>query len=172
LSTSKERKQFIIKRLVDSIEPQKGSTLAKGLGVTRQVIVKDIALLRAEGNNIIATPDGYIIEKNLINKVNRIIAVNHHTDEMEDELATVLRYGGVIEDVVVEHPLYGEIRAMLKLKNFNDLTNFINKFNSLGATPLSSLTGGVHIHTISTDSEENMEFILKELKGKGYLITE
>jgi transcriptional regulator of NAD metabolism len=170
--TAKLRKQMIINKLIDCSEPQKGSSLAKELGVTRQVIVKDIALLRAEGNNIIATPDGYIIERNATNRINRVIAVNHHIDEMEDELATIIRYGGVIEDVVVEHPLYGEIRAMLKIRNFNDLSNFVNKFNNLKATPLSALTGGVHIHTISTETEENMVLILDELKNKRYLITE
>ena len=55
-----ERREEIMKMLVESSRAIKGTELASLFNVTRQIIVKDIAILRAAGNNIIATPDGYI----------------------------------------------------------------------------------------------------------------
>ncbi|GIM29392.1 transcriptional regulator [Clostridium polyendosporum] len=172
MGQSNLRREAILKSLKKTSEPQKGTNLASEFAVTRQIIVKDIAILRAEGHNIIATPDGYIMKKNITNKIKKIIAVNHGIDEVENELKMIVSYGGIIEDVIVEHPLYGEIRAMLMIRNLNELNKFMKKFKEINAQPLSVLTGGVHIHTISTESEEDMSNILKELKKKQYLISE
>ena len=117
---SNERRNDIIKMLINLNEPVKGSNLAKKYNVTRQIIVKDIALLRARGENIIATPDGYMVGGDKINKITVIVAVNHKEDDLEHELGTIVKYGGVVEDVIVEHPLYGEIKGMLMIKNLND----------------------------------------------------
>ena len=57
------------KVLNNSKEPVTGSTLAKDFNVTRQVIVQDMAILRAEGKDIIATPQGYMMAKNQKNYV-------------------------------------------------------------------------------------------------------
>lgn len=168
---SSERREDIIKSLVNSNKALKGTRLAERYGVTRQIIVKDIAILRAKGNNIIATPEGYIIGKE-DNRIKSIIAVTHKEDRLAEELNTVVKYGGIIEDVIVEHPLYGEIKGMLMIKNLNDLEKFMIRYRKNSAKPLSLLTDGVHIHTISADSKENMESILTELKEKGFIIEE
>jgi transcriptional regulator of NAD metabolism len=166
---SKERREYILNKLVSDNEPQKGHILASEMGVTRQVVVKDIAILRAEGENIIATPEGYIIPSNYAHKVKRLIAVCHRREDIEDELKTITMYGATIEDVIVEHPLYGEMRGMLMIKNFKDVESFMDKFYREKAQPLSGLTGGVHMHTIVADSEEIIDAVLKELKSKGFL---
>ena len=82
----------------------------------------------------------------------------------------VVKYGGIIEDVIVEHPLYGEIKGILKIKNLNDLNKFTGYFEKVEAKPLSALTNGIHLHTISADSEENMNLIKMELKEKGFIL--
>ena len=110
--TANERREEIIKNLVKEKKAITGAELASYFNVTRQVIVKDIAILRAAGKNIIATPDGYMINDNSDNRVKSVIAVNHTEDEMESELEIVVKYGGIIEDVIVEHPLYGEIKGI------------------------------------------------------------
>ena len=110
--TANERREEIIRNLVKEKKAITGSELASYFNVTRQVIVKDIAILRAAGKNIIATPDGYMINDNSDNRVKSVIAVNHTEDEMESELEIVVKYGGIIEDVIVEHPLYGEIKGI------------------------------------------------------------
>ncbi|MGG7144501.1 transcription repressor NadR [Clostridium nigeriense] len=167
--SSKKRREEICKMLVESNKAIKGTKLASLFGVTRQIIVKDIAILRAEGNTIIATPDGYIYNKD-INKVKSIIAVNHDENKTIDELEIVVKYGGIIEDVIIEHPLYGEIRGNLMIKNLNDLNKFESEFKNKNVKPLSNLTDGIHLHTIAADSEEDINAIKNELKEKGFLL--
>ena len=149
--TANERREEIIKNLVKEKKAITGSELASYFNVTRQVIVKDIAILRAAGKNIIATPDGYMINDNSDNRVKSVIAVNHTEDEMESELEIVVKYGGII-------------------KNLNDLNKFTGYFEKVEAKPLSALTNGIHLHTISADSEENMNLIKMELKEKGFIL--
>lgn len=167
--SSKKRREDIIKMLIDENRAIKGTELASCFEVTRQIIVKDIAILRAEGKNIIATPDGYIFNKD-INKVKSIIAVNHDSNKTIEELEIVVKYGGIIEDVIIEHPLYGEIRGNLMIKNLNDLNKFENEFRNKKVKPLSNLTNGIHLHTIAADNEADIESIKKELDEKGFLL--
>ncbi len=166
---SKNRREDIINLLIKNSGAIKGTELASLFGVTRQIIVKDIAILRAEGNNIMATPDGYIYNKD-INKAKSIIAVNHDSSKTIEELEIVVKYGGIIEDVIIEHPIYGEIRGNLMIKNLNDLYKFENKFKNENVKPLSNLTDGIHLHTIAADSQEDIELIIRELKEKGFLL--
>lgn len=166
-----ERRDCIIKLLLESKEPLKGSTIAKRYSVTRQVIVRDIAILRAKGKNIIATPDGYIINANQ-NKAKAIIAVTHTEEEMFDELSIVIKYGGTIEDVIVEHPLYGEIKGMLMIKNYNELNKFIQRYKEQRAKLLSALTNGVHLHTIAAESQDDINLIISELKKHNYIVSD
>ena len=170
---SNERREKILLKLSESDEPIKGQHLAESYGVTRQVIVKDIAILRAVGNSIISTPNGYAIHNEQENEgITRLIAVNHSQDKIYDELKTIIKYGGKIKDVIVEHPVYGEITAVLMLKNLYDIEMLIDKLQNQEARPLLSLTNGIHLHTIIADSHEIMDMILEELKVKGYLLSE
>ena len=166
-----ERRNNIINLLLDINEPIKGSVIAQKYSVTRQVIVKDIAILRAKGENIIATPDGYIINKNE-NKAKAIIAVAHNEEEMFDEMSIVIKYGGTIEDVIVEHPLYGEISGMLMIKNYNELNKFVQKCEEQRAKLLSVLTNGVHLHTISAENEDYINLIISELKKYKFIVSD
>jgi len=166
-----ERREDIFKLLLKSEAPLKGVDIAKNYSVTRQVIVRDIAILRAKGHNIMATPDGYIVNKN-DNKVKAIIAVNHREDQMIEEMSIVIKYGGIIEDVIVEHPLYGEIRGMLMIKNYNELNKFAKKYNNQEARLLSVLTKGVHIHTIAAESNEDIEAIISELREHDFIVSD
>lgn len=166
-----ERRDNIINLLLESNEPIKGNIIAKKYSVTRQVIVRDIAILRAKGKNIIATPDGYIVNKNE-NKVKTIIAVTHNEEKMFDEMGIVIKYGGTIEDVIVEHPLYGEITAMLMIKNYNELNKFVQAYKEQRARLLSVLTNGVHLHTISAENEDDINLIILELKKHNFIVSD
>lgn len=169
---SKDRREYIKNLLIKNNSAYKGQFIAEELGVTRQVIVKDIAITRAEGINIIATPEGYLIPNEENNFVRRVIAVLHSKDEIYNELECIVKFGGVVEDVTVEHSLYGEIRAMLMIKSLVDIEKFTVKLKESNSKPLSDLTNGVHLHTIKADNEEIMEAIIKELKDKNYLISD
>lgn len=169
---SKERRETIVENLRDNKEPIKGAELAKKFCVTRQVIVKDIAILRAEGCNIIATPEGYMFDNNIGENIRKVIAVSHTKQDIEDELYTIIKYGGKVEDVIIEHSLYGEIRAMLKITNIAELEHFIENLNKNKAEPLSKLTQGIHLHTIEAKDKETIDKIIKTLQDKGYLISD
>ncbi|MBE6062475.1 MAG: transcription repressor NadR [Clostridium butyricum] len=166
-----DRRDSIVKLLNENNKPLKGTIIAHKYGVTRQIIVKDIAILRATGHDIIATPDGYMINRKDKN-VKAIIAVIHTEEEMFEEMSSVIKYGGTIEDVIVEHPLYGEIRGMLMIRNLNELNKFMTKYGDQKAKLLSVLTNGVHLHTISADSQKNLELIINELKDRSFIVSD
>lgn len=163
------RRKEIISHIAKISRPIKGVELANIFGVTRQVIVKDIAIIRAAGVNIIATPEGYMITKEE-SKYKKVLALFHKEEEMVSELEIVIKFGGIIEDVIIEHPIYGEIKANLMIRNLNDLDNFIDLYRKNKAKPLSALTEGIHLHTISTDNEQDMQLIIENLEKAGYIL--
>lgn len=169
---SQERRNFIYNLLEKNNEPLKGERLGKKLGVTRQIIVKDIAILRASGSEIIATPKGYIISEIKKNNIKKVIAVCHRPEKIEEELQTIVKFGGIIEDVIIEHKLYGEIRGILMIKTPYDIQNFMSKLKKLTSEPLSILTGGIHLHTITVEDEASLNNIINELKKKNFIIEE
>lgn len=170
---SNERREKILSIIKKRTEPIKGTNLAGKFNVSRQVIVQDIAILRAAGEKIIATPQGYLLpfftQDSMLQKT---IACGHRSEEMYEELKTMVDMGAKVLDVIVEHPVYGEIKATLMIKSRKDLEEFVEEFQRLKAEPLSSLTEGVHLHTIEVPDENTYEEILLKLKEQGYLIQE
>ena len=113
---SEERREKIFSILKDRSTPITGADLSKITGVSRQVIVQDIAILRAKGLNIIATPQGYLLMNDRKNKMEKVIACCQ-TDRYEKRTGDIVDNGGKVIDVIVEHSLYGEIKAMLMLES-------------------------------------------------------
>lgn len=162
------RKEKIIEEIKKSDKPISASTLAKKLGVSRQIIVGDVALIRASGTNIIATPRGYILDSKQQNQT-YTIAVNHSQEQMADELYTIVDLGGCAIDVIVDHPVYGQLTGKLHLSSRYDVDQFIKKVNNNQAKPLSQLTDGLHLHTIQCPNEDTYQRIVSALDEKGYL---
>lgn len=147
-----------------------GSDLARRLDVSRQVIVQDITLLRAQGQKIVATPRGYLMLDDGP-RLNAPVTCRHTSDaEMEDELSTIVELGGTVIDVIVHHPLYGELHAPLMLRTRDDVVSFIARMKESGAAPLSRLTHGIHVHTVGAADEVTLEKITEALRQKGYLL--
>ncbi|NLX70690.1 MAG: transcription repressor NadR [Clostridiales bacterium] len=166
-----ERRQAILKYISQKEQPVTGTYLAQMMGVSRQVVVQDIAILRAAGNDIIATPQGYMLSRNVHPKrYRRVIACRHQDDGIEDELMTVVDLGGAVLDVSVEHRVYGEFKAQLMIKSPNDVRCFIEIMKREKAEPLCALTDGVHLHTIEADTPLILDRIEKALEEKGYLL--
>lgn len=165
-----ERRSRILYMLKNNQRPLKGGELSDEFSVSRQVVVQDIALLRAEGNDIIATPQGYILMNSNPGSIKRVIAVKHGEEDMEEELKTIVNMGGRVLDVTIEHKIYGEITGKLQLKSLFDIEEFMKKVKNGGSKPLSQLTMGVHIHTIEADDSDIMDRIIKALGEKGYLV--
>ena len=148
------RREKIIEMLNCAAEPLSGTALAKKLKVSRQVIVQDIALLRAYDKNILSTNKGYILYQPLGEgkRLRRTVSVKHTDDQMQDELYTIVDCGARMLDVVVEHEVYGQITVDLFLRSRQDVDEFIEKIAKSAAQPLKSLTNGAHFHTLEADS--------------------
>lgn len=166
----KERREKLLNILNAVNMPIQGSELAKQLGVSRQVIVQDIALLRAVNKNILSTTKGYILYCQEPKKVNRCFYVKHTTEQIEDELGSIVDQGGKILDVIVSHEIYGTIEADLIINTKQDVIDFVTKVNQKQTVPLKVLTGGNHYHTVEADDESILDSIETVLRDKGYLI--
>ena len=158
--TASERRQQIARLLSASQAPISATTLSQELGVSRQIIVGDIALLRA------ATARGYVIPAQ--NGLLRRIACIHSAEETRDELDAMVDCGCTVVDVIVEHPVYGQLTAPLHLSSRLDVDQFMKRMD--GAAPLSQLTGGVHLHTLSCPDETAYEHLLQLLRQRGFLV--
>lgn len=167
--SASERRKRIIENLRLSNEAISASQLAKMENVSRQIIVGDIALLRAEGMDILATPRGYVYEKEKNTNFIKTIACRHSKEQLEDELLCIIDLGGKILDVVIEHPLYGQLVGQLQIASRYDVSEFIKKAEVDDTHLLSNLTNGIHLHTIECPTLEIYERILDKLKTHHYL---
>lgn len=167
------RKQELLALLKGAKEAMNGQSLAEHFGVTRQIIVQDIALLRADGAQIISTNRGYIFKSSDDNSyVRRLFKVNHKVSDMEDELLAIVDNGGRIQNIMIDHPVYGEIQTLLKLTCRRDVRHFLDQASSNDFRPLSDLTNGVHYHLVEADSEQDIDYIEEALNHLGFLVKE
>lgn len=163
------RRNKILETIKNSESPVSATSLSKEMLVSRQIIVGDVALLRAEGHEIISTPRGYVaasVEKS----VRRRIAVNHSAAETQTELYILVDEGCTVEDVIVEHPIYGQLIGELRISSRYDVDEFIRISKEENATPLSALTEGIHLHTVSANSDEQIDRAIDKLKEQGILL--
>ena len=166
-----ERRKAIVARLMSEKEAIPGNALSEEFHVSRQIIVQDIALMRAENNGILSTNKGYLLRSSKTENTQpkRVFYVKHATEVVLDEFMTVLDLGGKILDVAVEHELYGQINVDLLIETKADALDFHNKMMGCANQPLKVLTGGCHYHTVSAPSEKLLDLIEAELLHKGYL---
>ena len=162
-----ERRTEILKLLTESQGPVSGVSLARQLSVSRQIIVQDIALLRAAGNDILSMNQGYIIQSKP--KLSRVFKVIHKEQDVEEELNTVVDFGGIVKDVFVYHKAYGVLRAEMNIRSRLDIENFVEKIKSGKSNLLMNVTSGYHYHTVMADSEQLLDIIQDKLREKGFL---
>lgn len=162
-----ERRKHIVEIMRSSEKPISGTALGKATGVSRQVIVQDMALLRTEGYPVLSTARGYMLDEP--KACTRLLKLCHTNEQTEDELNTVVDLGGCILDVMVNHRIYGEVCASLNIKNRRDVQKFMEDLQSGKSVPLMNVTLGYHFHHILAESEEVLCEIEEALKKKGYL---
>lgn len=167
--SAKERRAAILDMLSQSRQPLSAGHIARQMGVSRQVVVGDVALLRASGEQVMSTARGYVLSRPEIQKT-WIIECSHGKEELLDELYAVVDNGGQLLDVKVEHPIYGLLSATLNIRSRHDADCFAEQLRNQKAAPLSLLTDGAHFHTISCPDETVLERILRDLSVKGLLI--
>ena len=163
------RRQAILDRLRTADRPVSASALAAGLNVSRQIIVGDIALLRAGGAEISATPRGYVLPR-ATDGITRTIACRHTLAQTGQELDILVDNGCTVLDVIVEHPLYGQLTGQLQISSRYDVEQFLARIRDSDAAPLSMLTGGLHLHTLCCPNEDAYTRACAALKAAGLLL--
>lgn len=166
--SGQERREKILNSLSGSDAPLSGSALAKEYSVSRQVIVQDIALLRAAGHNIISTNRGYTLLRS--DFASRTLKAAHTDDQVEEELNTIIDLGGAVADVFVNHKVYGRLRVEMNINCRRDVSEFVYGIKSGKSTPLKNITSNYHYHTITAKNEEILDEIEKALDEKGFLV--
>ncbi|MBD5133894.1 MAG: transcription repressor NadR [Clostridiales bacterium] len=164
-----ERRGHILEYLKRADRPMSATTLAQKLAVSRQIIVGDVALLRAAGEGIIATPRGYVLERPRAGVVGTVACL-HRGEDMERELTLMVDQGCTVEDVIVEHPVYGQLTGPLELSSRHDIAEFMRKVEENVARPLSVLTDGIHLHTLRCPDRETLERTVAALEQAGFLV--
>ncbi len=161
-----ERRIEIIKILQEAKEPISGKDMADIFGLSRQVIVKDISILKAEGVEIISTNRGYKLEESA--KCEMIVKVVHDKKAIADELNILVDRNITIKDVFINHKAYGTIRKSLDISSRNGVRIFLQ--NLKNNEPLLALTSNVHYHTLVAKNPTDMEKALEILRERKYLI--
>lgn len=165
----KDRRNQLLNILSNATDPVSGSELSRQLRVSRQVIVQDIALLRAENKGILSTTKGYLLE-DTSKKVTRRFHVRHSTEEILDELLTIVDHGGKVLNVIVSHGIYGEITTELNVRSRQDAYHFVEQVQEKKLVPLKELTNNMHDHVVEADSVSVLDQIENALDEKKYLM--
>lgn len=166
--TGAERRDAILNRIKNSEKPVAARSLAEAYDVSRQVIVQDIALIRASGYDIISTNRGYILSE--ASSVSRIFKVRHTDEQLEEELYSIVDLGGTVRNVMVNHKVYGQMEAPLNITSRRKAAEFIADIRSGKSSPLKNITSDYHYHTVDADSEETLDMIEEMLAEKGFLV--
>jgi hypothetical protein len=166
--TGSERREGIIRKIQESSVPVSGKALASIYEVSRQVIVQDIALIRAAGYDIISTNRGYLL--NTTKTVNRVFKVQHTDEQTEEELCAIVDQGGCVENVMVNHRVYGHMEAVLNINSRRKVAEFMEDIRSGKSSPLKNITSNYHYHRVSADSEQTLDMIEEVLREKGFLV--
>ena len=165
-----ERRKAIVNLLLSANGPVTGGELAKTFGISRQIIVQDINVLKGTGFEILSTNQGYVMQKSPLSE--RVFKLRHSTEQTEDELSCIVALGGTVVDVFVWHKVYGKIEAPLNIFSPLHVKQFMEGVRTGKSTELMNITGGYHYHTVRADSEEILDRIEESLHKKGYIVPE
>ena len=165
-----ERRKAIANLLLSASEAISGGTLSEEFGVSRQIIVQDITLLKGLGYEILSTHNGYVIQKSPLKE--RVFKLHHTTEQTEDELNIIVDLGGTVVDVFVWHKVYGKMMAPLNIFSRLHVKQFIEGVRTGKSSELMNITGGYHYHTVRADSDDILDRIGKALEKRGYIAPE
>lgn len=164
-----ERRRAVHEILRAADGPVSAAALARRFSVSRQIIVGDVALLRAGGADISATPRGYLAGRGEAGVTGSVACV-HTPEQMGAELTAIVDAGGEVVDVIVEHPVYGQLTGLLGVRSRYDVAEFVRRVEEHGARPLSALTGGIHLHTVRCPDEKTFRRVRKSLEAENFLL--
>ncbi len=165
--TVTERRKEILQILVGTDVPIAAKDLAARFRVSRQVIVQDMAVIRASTPNIVSTNRGYLIQNKAV--CTREFKVRHNEDQVEQELNLIVDCGGQVKNVSISHRVYGRVTAEMDIISRQDVKEFLEALKNSKSTMLGSATNGYHYHLVETASEQRLDLIENRLKEAGLL---
>ena len=162
-----ERRGEILKILKQTEVPIAARELAGRFGVSRQVIVQDLAVIRASTPGILSTTKGYVMQQD--SSCTREFKVRHSQDKASQELNLIVDCGGHVKNISISHRVYGRVSAEMDIRSRQDVSEFIQALQNSRSTVLSSATSGYHYHLIEASSEERLDLIRDQLEKAGFL---
>lgn len=164
-----ERRQELLRTLRMAGEPILGSELAQRFNVSRQVLVQDMAILRAAGSDVIATPRGYLLRNPEPVAHRDVLHLRHGREALADEMTILVDLGIRILDDVIDHPVFGPLRTDLYVSSRQDVRELDERLRETNSLPLLSLTDGRHSHTVESARPDLLTKAREELQSRGYL---
>lgn len=167
-----ERRLYILSTLKKADNPIPGAILGQETAVSRQVIVGDVNLLKATGEPIVATSRGYLYIHPEVkpSKIEKVFVCTHTADQAEEELNIFVDHGLTVKNVLIEHPVYGDLTASIMVSNRSEVKKFIQHIQDTGAPLLSELTEGIHLHTVAANRQKDIEDAADALRKAGILV--
>lgn len=165
-----ERRIAIANLLLSEDRAVSGNELSERFGVSRQIIVQDISVLKGSGYDILSTHQGYVIQKSPLKE--RSFKLYHTTEQTEEELNLIVDLGGTVVDVFVWHKVYGRVAAKLNIFSRLHVKQFIEGVRTGKSSELMNITGGYHYHTVRAASEEVLDRIGRALDERGFIVPE
>ena len=165
-----QRRKEIANYMLTEQRAISGAMLSKKFGVSRQIIVQDISALKAEGYDILSTHYGYVMQTTPLYE--RVFKVFHTKEQTEDELTTIIDFGGTVADVFVWHKVYGKMTAPLNISSRHHVSQFLEGVRTGKSSELMNVTGGYHYHTVRAETEEILDKIENALNGMNYIVPE
>ena len=162
-----ERRGEILKILHNADAPVAARELAGKFGVSRQVIVQDLAVIRASMPGILSTTKGYVLQQD--SSCSREFKVRHSQDKAAEELNLIVDCGGHVKNISISHRVYGRVSAEMDIRSRQDVNEFVQAINSSHSSVLSSATSGYHYHLIEASSQARLDLIGEQLKKAGFL---
>lgn len=163
-----QRRTEILRLLQESDGPVAARELAARFGVSRQVIVQDMAVIRASTPGILSTTRGYTIQQENVS-CTREFKVRHRQDQAAEELNLIVDCGGHVKNISISHRVYGRVTAEMDIRSRRDVQEFVEALESSRSTVLSSATSGYHYHLVEAASEERLDLIGQQLERAGFL---
>ena len=164
-----QRRTEILKLLQQEEKPVAARAMASQFGVSRQVIVQDMAVIRASTPGILSTTRGYVLQQDKDIACTREFKVRHGQEQAAEELNLIVDCGGRVKNISISHRVYGRVTAEMDIRSRQDVNEFVQAINSSHSSVLSSATSGYHYHLIEASSQERLDLIGEQLKKAGFL---
>ncbi len=168
IMTGSERRKLILTLMRESEIPLSGGALGSATGVSRQVVVQDIALLRTEGHEIVSTARGYILDEPKL--ISRVFESYHTNEQTEEELTSIVDCGGIVVDVMIAHDIYGKMTAPLNIRSRRDVQVYLKRMKESESEPIMNVTSKRHFHRVSAESEEILDEVESVLREKNIFV--